>query len=194
MSSLNDKTPVFSIQSKLWLVSFGDLLTLLLTFFVMTIAISGKGATEDTDKTTLTPKNPAEVVEHQRQAEIFVLSGTKIATYPYRTEVREIGLREIDFNTEADELTQDAKKRLRQVLTTRKDVLSPVRLEVCGGLGGYATEVSWFKSIGRALFVSSQLFDAGIPKALLEVRPLGPHCSLLNQAGKSEALVGKIKI
>ena len=152
----NKQPPVFSMKNKLWLVTFGDLLTLLLTFFVMTIALSGQNEAAQAAQNQVNPNDINGIEENIKEEPLIRLSGTNIAIYKRRTPVREVGLSESDFNTEADELKSEAVKKLKMIISSRKDELSSIRLELCGGSGGYATEVSWFKSISRALFIRSQ--------------------------------------
>ncbi|MEZ4753955.1 MAG: flagellar motor protein MotB [Bdellovibrionota bacterium] len=196
MVDSKNRTPVFSMQNKNWLVTFGDLLTLLLTFFVMSIAIGGQNETataENIQKNQISTKENSQLEEIEVIPRLVKLSGTNIAIQTLRTPLKEVGLDESDFNTESDHLTAKAAQRLRAILSARKDEFSTVRLELCGGLGGYATEVSWYKSISRALFVQSQLVDAGISKSQLAIRPLGPHCELLKDDAEKQ-LVGRIKL
>ena len=141
------------MKNQPWLVSFGDLLTLLLCFFVTIIAQS--------------PLNPrsakSEALREKQEA------GTEFAPSVSRSLFKTLTLSQQDFQKDSGGIAQALKS---SVILDGYEV-SKASLSSCSpGVG----ETSWFEATKQALSLRRQLIDAGVASPRIEISVRGPNC------------------
>ncbi len=170
-------------NNQVWLTSFGDLLTLLLSFFIAVIALS--------------PLNPAvkdglSVGKHEINSVIEPRLTKKSSDGTYVAKLSQVkgakrGLKSLllrfsgrDFVLNRNGFRRMAERRLRKAVS----------------LGGYATglalvgtcstalgEDAWSRSEEYALALRRQLIDAGVKSAGVKMQVFGPHCQRVGSEG-----------
>lgn len=207
MKRFDTRDPEEGLHSS-WMLSFGDLLTLLLCFFLCALSFS-----------PLNPHRGNEAISKQNQqladstASTSVVpvalerAGTALAklnpeasefgtlTKPNDSSELVVNLSESDFIRDAWEPVPNAIDKVKsQVRETSYAVLG-VKLESCFPEQARAEEAAWAGSMSRILSMRGQLIDAGLPAALMRYRPLGPHCEALEgQEARPERTVMRITI
>lgn len=159
--------------SSAWLVTFGDLLTLLVCFFITIISHS--------------TFNPADGVAEGVKAD----SGTAIAILPVETpDSLELSLRfrERDFRANGVRMQVSARRRLKKAVNLEGYALTNGVIESCAKAADHNEEGNWALSVRRAFSLRSQVIDAGLTAEGVALRFLGESCGLLKPAG-SRALM-----
>ena len=160
----------------LWLVSFGDLLTLLLCFFLSLIALGPLNRRYQKDQARQTPetrrviqmlKLPIQAAEQAGIAIAFSRSGSPSLRFVFN---------EIDFPADADGLLPAVLERMTNVVKSTDYQIEQISIEVCQNSVGAPVEGSWSESALRSLSLKSQLLDAGIKGGMVRLRSLGAHC------------------
>jgi flagellar motor protein MotB len=190
-----------------WILSFGDLLTLLLCFFLSIISFS--------------PLNPANnvpvIVEEDQPVEQVSTNvlpdaptgsepGTALANLtssdaeltPERNRSYFSGLRfwlnESDYSGLGWEPSEEAAKRIKNQVVRTSYQPKRVTIESCFDAGVKGAETVWAGSISRILNLRSQLIDAGLPSGSFEYRVLGPHCNGLRTQETQDPVEAKTAV
>lgn len=169
------------VSSNIWLLSFGDLVTLLLGFFVAIIAFALQN-----------PPQP------QGKAEIVAAGGTTIAediaNNPSRLSVREVQLLESSFDPITGELRGDDAKALIEQLNLSSIEVESVLIESCFNGQGAERESVRFAIMGRALAIASQIVDAGVGAESIQIElPTGVCTKNLEAGGVRVTARGTVK-
>ncbi|MCB0339681.1 MAG: hypothetical protein KDD53_08755, partial [Bdellovibrionales bacterium] len=142
-----------------WLVVFGDLLTLLLCFFVSVLTLHPIGETKHSKQTS---ENTAEISSaHSVEPDNAELekSGTVIAQLESQEVLkRKVLLSELDFG-DANEEHRGNLELLKNDLIREGYKLRSVQVSVCGHQEGAREELSWYVSMERSVRIKSQLVD-----------------------------------
>ncbi|MDZ4785048.1 MAG: flagellar motor protein MotB [bacterium] len=157
-----------------WMITFGDLLTLLLCFFISLISFNGtkiKGLVEK---------------RHQNN------SGTQIAKIDRETKPRWVSFSSEEVNSDA--LMGILKERILAVSSKKEIVITDSYLEVCSRNDELPAEWNWHESMTQALKIKGQIVDSfSLQSESVKVRVLGPNCGALNgKKTDSEVTVGFI--
>lgn len=183
MNSQKNSPAVSPGATSRWEMTFGDLLTLLLCFFVWLIPFSVQHATEkrhsnqDISEENIVPRNSeGEIAAH----------GTPFAPSAMRDNQVEVRFAAQDFAENDFSLAPEMKGHLKKQLLSGDYELNSVLVESCAGA---ENSEPWFDSMQRGLMVRGQLIDAGFRPGALRLRLLGPHCSALRRAGEQETVV-----
>lgn len=158
-------------NSDRWLVTFGDLLTLLLCFFLSIVAIDGERIR---DKVS------------QKNSDI---SGTGIA----KREGREIK-KWLSFDqkeVEGGAFRATLKGKLSDHFKDQPLEFTRVILEICDRESGLGQEWNWHGATSQALAVRSQIVDAmpELDEEMLFLRVVGPNCQALSKASDSAVVL-----
>lgn len=161
------------IQFK-WMVTFGDLLTLLLCFFLTIVSFSPLNSNNDRPQTQM-------AVEKQ-DASGTTIASTSSEEEADRTTASSSGLffYAEDFVGEVGGLGGDVLNRLTSQLKmpgyltkSASESLGALLIEGCGeGMD----EESWLMALSHVSQIRGQLLDAGISRERIQVRILGPEC------------------
>ncbi len=173
-------------KPSVWLVTFGDLLTLLLCFFIATMTlhpshspstrratarnstISGKESVLDAGQralgTTLALTQDRQSVLHQPPEE--------------KIEVK-VALSDDSFAQVRSKLSDTAKRKLNNAVFTDGYSVRAVVVHACADKKRYAAEETASLSVERALKVRGQLIDSGVAPEVVRVRALGEQCAAL---------------
>ncbi len=175
----------------IWLITFGDLLTLLLCFFIAVITLSGAGVKSFQDAMEKTASENNDLVRARYSPSRETETGTVVANLrqeakPALVEVQAEGRTILEMTFSEPQLSagvEPAAEALNRVLTpwTRKDSLkaSTADIESCVPLETAAEEAAWSISSARALAVRRQLIDLGFPDSRLRLRSIGSECRRL---------------
>lgn len=169
-----------------WFITFNDLLTLLLCFFVSTITLGSSGTGNSAGKSEqLEELIPKQELLGERDTPI-TKNGTAIANKVdagsgVRTGAGRVWLlSESDFNGLT--LSAEATKGLIELSKMEGKALT-VTAETCVP-GELPVSAAWQLSLERVLALKSQVLDAHFPPELLRLSALGPVCERL---GTSES-------
>ncbi len=170
------------IRENIWLTSFGDLLTLLLCFFLATLSGS-----------SLNPLSPAgiERIKSGNHSSFMLKLYSSKQPLAYGTSIAQLsdGVLELtatffsdDFVTLGETLSQNAERRFPDVVPSGY-TLEAVEVSTCYPSETGSISTSWLGSITRAKALSRQLIDRGFGSIREEI--LGPNCRTL---GKQSAV------
>jgi len=180
----------------IWLITFGDLLTLLLCFFIALITLSGTGYHSFTEAVRDSfSENKALEGEglddlSQEDSKSF---GTLIAQKESEPKLGlveietsdatfvELSFRELDLaNTEV--VAGEALKRELMPYFSKDYLKSQVAdVEACSAQGLSSNMPSWSLAGVRAIQMRRQLIDLGVPAEGLRLRNLGSQCWKMGQ-------------
>ncbi|RMG42260.1 MAG: hypothetical protein D6719_06870 [Candidatus Dadabacteria bacterium] len=181
-----------------WLVTFGDLLTLLLVFFLSIISFGNFGSPRITSNNYASAhknfKNPVRKEFLQRPGQ----TGITIAHLTDRDspdgEVR-IVFKETDFESQSGVLLKKARKHLKKKVVTAAYLTEQAVVEACRANNGERDAAAWFVSAGRLLDLRSQLVDAGVDARRIYLRAVGRDCQTLSESrSDTDGLVAVIRL
>lgn len=169
-------------KSSIWIVSFGELLTLLLCFFLLAMSLS--------------PLNPAVRSARDKSGTIIDKSGTNNATSGApgtRLAISKIEGGDLtllqhrfapgDFDQSSGALSESGLEKAKRIVVPEGYDLKRISVEFCstasaeGELGREARSLSGLMSIKR------QLFGAGFEKSSFRLAPESGSCSEAEWAG-----------
>jgi len=164
------KTPKIKLLTEpnsydLWLITFGDLLTLLLCFFLAIISLNSQKIKELVTKRTISSP------------------GTLLAQ-PTSGEKR-LWLTLSENEVESDNLNSLLKTKLAGLSKAEKIEIADVYIEVCDLSEEFNDEWKWHSSLERVLTLKRQVVDAyRLPNLkMVAERVLGPYCQGLSKKG-----------
>ncbi|MBX7139244.1 MAG: flagellar motor protein MotB [Oligoflexia bacterium] len=158
-----------------WLISFGDLLTLLLGCFITILAQS------DLNPAHKTAANGADSASAVPALGTVSDGGIRLALRAREHAVppkRVFGFTARDFWRNGSELRRYQRTRLKRRAKLEGYHVAGALIESCGVTPG---ERGWFDSIAQTLAVRRQLFDAGIEAHSVAARVLGPNCGQISR-------------
>ena len=177
-----------------WLTSFGDLLTLLLCFFLLQFST--------TPKENSVPGG--EVVENHDQSQEHATAGltpygwsprgTLLAKPSTGSPLVEREFRREMFSQETFELNEDAGEELKNLVIPVGYEIDRAFITTCGDRTDQSESLAWTAATGRALSLQRQLVDVGISQRKLEIEVLGPHCSRARFPNVGERFAGLLSI
>ncbi len=190
-----------------WLLSFGDLLTLLLCFFLSVLSLSPlnpaykspeKGKSKQIVNEPPSTEATGAAGKTSGGIELANSSGTvadpSVGSSANNFKQLSVWLTEADFREGNLELLPEAQERLKsQVFGSAYERVS-VRIEGCAEVEQGRAEAAWAASLSRILTLRSQMIDAGIPATTLSYRVLGPDCETLRGKEGTEQAVVRIRI
>ncbi len=147
---------------KSWLVSFGDLLTLLLCLFIARYEVIN-------DKSGVTSR----IQEQMRPLKVSNKGGTHIANSKVRISPREVRFHHEDFDPVTGELMGIARERLNLNGIPESYHVKSVHLVLCTGA---QDDVAETRAKQRAVAIRRQLLDTGYPIRELDFEIYGPGC------------------
>ena len=172
----------------IWLITFGDLLTLLLCFFIAIITLSSSGKRSFTEAEASPPGTLAPDASAAKPTGIIVAQQSTEAR-PQLT-VAKLGNEttiELLFN---EQERHDAGQFLREALSpyidTQKLKSAGGDVEACSGAASGGDEAAAMQSVALALQVRSQIIDLLPGAGALRLRGLGKSCEALGPGIKGE--------
>ncbi|MCB0311063.1 MAG: hypothetical protein KDD42_07500, partial [Bdellovibrionales bacterium] len=169
-----------------WLVSFGDLLTLLVCFFIAILSASPMNPANSTSASSVSAQNYDEKVRRWLRSTSRLRSGTTLANYTDETGPNSdliklrIDLGNQSFLQNGVTLEPKTRRQLKRVIALQGYELQTAAISSCSTEGGAALEKAWFVSMDRALEVRRQMIDTGVANKRIELEVVGPFC----QAGQ----------
>ncbi|MBN8548945.1 MAG: hypothetical protein J0M12_06495 [Deltaproteobacteria bacterium] len=198
MSSSSSEASGRSIHSN-WMLSFGDLLTLLLCFFLSIISFSPLNPAHKSSEKVDKKQGVTKSKEHEvAPAPAQTVDGTQLANLEGSDEKTTLlanmsvvdGLRlwlqESDYAGLGWELGEGAAARLKSQVVRTAYAPKRVTIESCLESTLIGDETAWAGSISRILSVRSQLIDAGFKPGIFRYRVMGPHCAEIRAGGSGE--------
>ena len=159
------------VGSNVWILSFGDLVTLLLGFFVAIIGYSMQNPVLRGDKAQPAGTTIAEDKVQGRDTEVRKQVIIPVAGFDIATG----GLVEIGHKILIEQLNLDGIR------------VEESSIESCFGDGDTNREQSRFTVMNRALAVAGQVLDRGVPSSTLQVESPGSSCP--SGAASGEVLI-----
>lgn len=160
-----------------WLVSFGDLLTLLLCFFIALIVLTREATPPASAAEPVTPSQLSRIEVPGAVAALPRPPGTTLAANLEEQSRFELLFEEGDFEADGTALSSAARERIENAFAFAAYTPKPVRIVACGGGRGESTDAGWLESMQRLLELRSQLLDAGADMGRAELEPAGPYCN-----------------
>lgn len=180
-------------QKNLWLVSFGDLLTLMLCFFLSLVAYGHVKPASSGPDVASTNCNDRQSDPNCVASNPEKVDGTSLANYQISStsagETLIFNFNENDFEAETGQLKLMAYDRVKTVVETKEYVPKTVFVEVCSTVG---SDGGWFDSLKRAVAIKSQLFDTDRFKLHLNIRSVGPYCESIEQAETTQQVFARL--
>jgi len=175
-----------------WLVTFGDLLTLLLCFFLSIVSFGPLNPTQRVLEEEVTkpdePINPVMPPEIDSEQ----VSGPTIALTNSDTMETLLRFTEQDYVGGGELFTSEASEKMRSELEPEGYEVESVVVESCYGKPEYPDGRSWFMSVSRALGLRSQLIDAGVSPASISIRTVGYRCDAIRE--QDEEMVTRLTL
>ena len=155
-----------------WFTTLGDLLTLLLCFFLAVISFTSSEIIERRTNDGATTRMEGTSDAPGMLPRKSYVSGTRVAPQMSRESV--VDFTEDDFDLSGSEVQERGKKELRQIIKRIKGIKRATILSC--SLRGSRSEVNWNLSIALASGILGQIIDAGIDAERVNVQALGPIC------------------
>lgn len=172
--------PVFR---QVWLLSFGDLLTLMLCFF---IAICSTNRFQDNSIQQLTSSNNSLTSDKEHRLMDKSQNGTGIAGSLKDTDTPTAVLTSKDYKPNVG-FSAESLKRLFVSLQDGLDQKKTYVLEICSrpAVGSVQSEkLSWEDALSKLQVLKDHLRKNGFSKLIEQTRVLGPYCELLKGTEK----------
>lgn len=161
-------------KSNDWLVSFGDLLTLLLCFFISLIALS-----------------PPKIEQLFTSSES---SGTQSASQPH---IEALDRRFVFSSNEVNDskrFVAEVRSRLEKAVDLKTYDISTAKLEICYWDETATNEEMWLAALGRSIDLKRHLLDTIDSDDGVAVRIVGPLCNVLRQSSTEEEVAAVLTI
>ncbi|MCB0334158.1 MAG: hypothetical protein KDD55_11700 [Bdellovibrionales bacterium] len=162
--------------AKSWLVSFGDLLTLLLCLFLFQFSNSNIKEEQEGPKDGVTHSNNMEDLSEGISEYGTHERGTLLAQLEDGTPVVESVFVEDEFALQDYTLNEEGRGRLKNVVIPEGYGLQRISLVTFSCEESSPEALRWLQATGRALSIQRQLIDDGYERAQIAVQVLGPHC------------------
>lgn len=184
---MNSKTLICNSAKGIWLITFGDVLTLLLCF----VLISSNGL--DINKhsnSAVRYRKSSEKMNKISSSSLHKYVGIPIAHYEGEENYDEHFI----LFEDGDDLSEiNLPPLLKSELSSgfyKDSKVKKIEVEVCfqPNLG----EI-WFNNLNLSSGIQRQLFDLGITADLLKFQMLGDRCSLI-QGSSHESAIGRIRV
>ena len=169
-----------------WLVSFGDLLTLMLCFFLATITFKPRLAPT---KDEVTHRSNREISEVKPITAASALSGTHFANTHRRQgvifrsfspkSVFDFRLKNSDFDSRTGLLRRSSALGLKRIVSSSSYSFGMIEIHSCVNEVTADVGEALQSSMNRALAVRGQVIDAGVAANLVRTRILGGDCLAL---------------
>lgn len=163
-----------------WLISFGDLLTLLLCLFVANYKVAHTHASSQAP----------EDIDNYQEVEVDKSHGTHIAKTLLTESISTLSFSSNEFDGGSGELTPKALKRVKSIEIPRGYAVSAVTAKICSEK---KDEQGWHQIVTRALTLPRQLIDTAYPEHVIAVEILGADCSLLTGAQDDTVAVIEVR-
>jgi hypothetical protein len=171
-----------SPQPRPWLITFGDLLTLLLCFFIAQVRL-GAGA-----GSSISEVSSRDAYAERPTVEPALKPGTALAQRSYDESVEALSVQPAmlqrshrflgrELEPAARRHGAGARARITSLFDSRGYEWQSVEVTVCARRVRHDSRSAASISIERAEVIARQLIDSGIPAALVRTRVLGAHCS-----------------
>ncbi|MCB0337207.1 MAG: flagellar motor protein MotB [Bdellovibrionales bacterium] len=170
--------PVFR---QAWLLTFGDLLTLMLCFFIALCSFQRFGSEAD----GLTDGNNSEKVPPTHKQAEELSAGTPLAKTNIGGALPGLVLNEEDFSDRQGSLSQFKAQELGEFVAQALSHGRELEIESCAEGAQEQVLTLWAQSMYRAQDLQQLLTRHGVPPQAIRVRVLGPHCELLGMKEKS---------
>jgi hypothetical protein len=150
----NASEPSAAARGAIWMITFGDLLTLLLCFFLVIVSSSPMGrVARGVDSPSPVPAPP----------------GTQVAQVEGETVVREWTIRGVKNESEAPVELQKLAEELISVVRSVPYEKSRVFVRVCNSQGtGADSDTPGVVSLSRITEIRRQILDVGLDASVLE--------------------------
>lgn len=170
-------------RPSLWLVTFGDLLTLMLCFFLATISlrplyVSPHSSVTERKAETFRTKPDAAVGAETAGTRLAATQLEPSVPQPEEIEVS-VALTEASFAGSPAYFSRTVRAQLRKAVFTDGYDLRTVTVHACAGNRRYAAGQTASLSVERALRVRGQVIDMGVAPQAVRIRALGRDCAAL---------------
>jgi hypothetical protein len=167
-----------SKPNAIWLISFGDLLTLLLCFFLSIVSFGPLNPHATLPKNELTARSDS-TPSTSAYKKTPAGTGFALKTHGRFAAARHFGelklqIAEEEYTDLGGTLSEEAQKRLESAVKSSGYSVLAASVSSCSALGSVSS--GWFQSISRSLQVRRQLVDAGVSAQAVTVRALGSSC------------------
>ncbi len=149
---------VGTFSSNPWLITFGDMLTLLLCFFLCFVTF-GPLQTKSLQDTHSSPSSGIDLAKHMIEPAVAPEILTELAP--------------ADFGDSQEMLNPVGQEKIKSAVHREGYDLELLSFEVCPPKDKQGPE---FWTLGILMELRSQLLDAGVPDERLEARILGTGC------------------
>jgi hypothetical protein len=167
-------------SSNQWLVSFGDLLTLLLCFFISVFALYQPNESNGSSSAITSTATAATTV---------ATAGTGIAKNELQRLFPFTGFELLFKAEELKEGTDLVRRQLEDLIKSKGYKHAAVLIEGCSSADGQGNSANWQRAWRRVDWLHRQLIDAGGVPDEVRKRVVGKHCGLISKSGAAVRMI-----
>jgi len=176
-----------------WATSFGDLLTLMLCFFLIIIVSSRQEELQGADSVDVTTRTYEGIQKEpifSQKASLKQTNGISFAKPKSVPAVYELLLTESNILNSSELIRKISDIRSFLIEGEGKELSFRVVIEACDLSQTGDEGAGWLSAMKKVLVLRSQLIDSGLNKESFRIRALGGHCNLIEASVKTEAAKG----
>ncbi len=167
-----------------WLMTFGDLLTLLLCFFVAIVSLSRHQQDADAEEMAKEKKEQlVESIDEVARLTAGASHGAEIALDIDNRNLTEVFLEQGDVDPGKQRLTDSGKVVLERAVDLLSYPVKEVVIETCSR---QAEANAWHESVSMSLGIQRQIHDMKVGTPAYRVKSVGPHCTSLGLTEKTQ--------
>ncbi|MCO6430370.1 MAG: flagellar motor protein MotB [Deltaproteobacteria bacterium] len=190
----------FDTGSNAWMVSFGDLLTLLLCFFISIISLSPLNPAASSSQDGINASSDGTNLPIEAPQQRITSSGTQLAEVNFISGKAGLPLGEVvlafsgkDFSPYGGELLGDGQKAIKSLFAEGSYLAGPVVIESCSTEFVGGSEIAFEKAARRAASLKRHLIDTR-PAAEFRFRNAGSRCSALPGADSAKWIEAVVRV
>lgn len=178
-----------------WLTSFGDLLTLLLCFFICIVSLSRKDPAAIIGPQDVMRWNDKKFDQARVEANGETVGGITIAPLTGEPEKITLHFGREDFAANGEKLSSQAVEWMKSAMFVEGYRTAPQEIVACGHSGAPRESADWYRAMQRVFNLRGQLIDAEITTQGIALQVLGSDCSSLQAKGSgSESAVASLSL
>ena len=176
-----------------WLMTFGDLLTLLLCFFVAIVSLSRHQHDADlVEAAEFEASQITETIDEITRITAGASHGAKIALDIDNRNLTEVLLEQGDVDPEKHRLNSAGEQVMEKAIRLVSYPIRSIVIETCSRRGNAEAAIAWHESVSMSLGIQRQIHDMSVGSPQFKVRSAGPYCNTLGLA--TETQVSRILI
>ncbi len=169
------------------MITFGDLLTLLLCFFVTTLTTGPLSTRKEAKESKAVRPIVEPTMLSQAHGTVLASNLEESSVVPTisTTAVRVLTLNKVAFERWGG-LSAEGLGKLSSFVTAEHFMTATAEVEVCADSSGAGSNVAWALSRQRVQAVYDVLVGLGVEPSNINFRAMGPHCGATGSVSDSQ--------